>query len=49
MITEQEIVEEGNRIRNEFGQFTKQITIKETFYHGTYGRWYATFKLVHNN
>jgi len=38
MITEQEIEEEGNRIRNEFGQFTKQITIKESFYHGTYGR-----------
>ena len=39
MITENEIIAEGNRIKSEFGRFSKQITIKESFYHGTYGRW----------
>merc|ERR1712242_684951 len=38
MITENEIIAEGNRIKSEFSRFSKQITIKESFYHGTYGR-----------
>lgn len=38
MLTEEELLAEGNRIIREFGKYSKKIEIVDSFYHGTYGR-----------
>ena len=39
MLTQEELLKEANRIIKEFGKYTKQFEIVDSFYHGTYGRW----------
>jgi len=38
MYSDDELLEEGNRIIAEFSGFTKKFEIIESFYHGTFGR-----------
>ena len=49
MITEEEIEAEGNRIVKEFGPYSKEIKVVESFYHGTYGRWWESLLVVAKN
>merc|ERR1712131_434222 len=38
MLTQEELLEEANRIIKEFKKYTKDFQIVDSFYHGTYGR-----------
>ena len=38
MITEEEIQKEGDRIIAEFGEYAAEFSLKESFYHGKFGR-----------
>merc|ERR1712131_508519 len=38
MLTQEELLEEANRIIKEFQKYTKDFQIVDSFYHGTYGR-----------
>merc|ERR1711953_130090 len=38
MITEEEIKREGDRIIAEFGEYADEFTLKDSFYHGKFGR-----------
>merc|ERR1712037_76080 len=38
MITEEEIQKEGDRIIAEFGEYTHEFSLKDSFYHGKFGR-----------
>lgn len=44
MITEEEINREGERIIAEFGEYAREFTLKDSFYHGKFGR-YAFFNV----
>ena len=39
MITEEEIIKEGERIIAEFGEYAREFTLKDSFYHGKFGRY----------
>ncbi|CAG5099060.1 Oidioi.mRNA.OKI2018_I69.XSR.g16213.t1.cds [Oikopleura dioica] len=38
MITEEEIIKEGERIIAEFGEYAREFSLKDSFYHGKFGR-----------
>lgn len=38
MYSDEELVKEGERIVQEFRPYSKLFVLKESFYHGTYGR-----------
>lgn len=38
MYTDEQLIEEGNRLIVEFGRFAANFELIESFYHGTFGR-----------